>query len=70
MRTLLHVRGFAALMGLTLLGALSITGCGDQDQRQSGTAVQDTPEAQAGRKASMEGMQSIMQKQNKAPSPK
>jgi hypothetical protein len=55
----------AALIGLTLLGAVSFTGC--SDQQQSGTAVTDTPEAQAGRKASMEGMKAIMAKKGQAP---
>ena len=55
----------AALIGLTLLGAVSFTGC--SDQQQSGTSVTDTPEAQAGRKASMDGMRAIMEKKGQAP---
>ena len=60
MRGSRHSRGPAALIGLALLGALSLVGCGDE-QHTTGTSVKDTPEAQAGRKASMDGMKSIMQ---------
>ena len=54
-------QGSVALTGLALLSALFVAGCGDE-QRQSGTVVQDTPEAQAGRKASMDGMKAIMER--------
>jgi hypothetical protein len=54
----------AALVGLTLLGASSFTGC--SDQQETGTAVTDTPEAEAGRKASMDGMKAIMQPKGQA----
>ena len=60
-----HSKVSAALIGLTLLGAVSFTGC--SDQQQSGTSVTDTPEAQAGRKASMDGMRAIMEKKGQAP---
>jgi hypothetical protein len=46
---------------LAILGALSVTGC--SDTQQTGTTVSDSPEAQAGRKASMDGMKAIMEKQ-------
>ena len=55
----------AALIGLTLLGAVSFTGCGDQ--QQSGTTVTDTPEAEAGRKASMDGMKALMEQEGAGP---
>jgi hypothetical protein len=59
------VRVSSVLTGLALLGALSVTGC--SDQQQSGTTVQDTPQAQEGRKASMDGMKAIMEKQKGQP---
>lgn len=65
MCTISNVRASRALTGLALLGAMSVTGC--SDQQQSGTVVEDTPQAQAGRKASMEGMKSIMDKQKEQP---
>jgi hypothetical protein len=55
-----NVRASSVLTGLALLGALSLAGCGDQ--QESGTTVQDTTQAQAGRKASMDGMKAIMEK--------
>jgi len=59
-----HPRGSAALIGLTLLGVLFSTGCSDQPQ--SGTVVQDSPEAQEGRKKSMDGMRDLMDKKGQA----
>ncbi len=52
------------LLSSVLLGALSFTGCGPGVE--TGTAVKDTPEAVAGRQASMEGMKKAMESQ-KAP---
>jgi hypothetical protein len=54
-------KGSLALTSLALLSAQFLAGCSDE-QHQSGTAVNDTPEAQAGRKASMDGMKAIMEK--------
>jgi hypothetical protein len=53
-------KGLVVLTGLALLSAQFIAGCGDE-QHETGTVVKDTPEAQAGRKASMDGMKSIME---------
>jgi len=64
MRRSRHSKGSAALIGVFLLNVLFFTGC--SDQQQSGTVVQDTPEAQAGRKASMDGMRAIMEKKAQA----
>jgi hypothetical protein len=65
MRRIRNVWAVSALTGLVILGALSVTGCGDQ--QQTGTVVADTPQAQAGRKASMDGMKAIMEKQKARP---
>jgi len=45
---------------MALLGALFFAGC--SDNQKSGSAVEDTAQAKAGRKASMEGMKGIMEK--------
>ena len=65
MRGSRHSRGPAALVGFALFGALPLVGCGDE-QHTTGTSVKDTPEAQAGRKASMDGMKSIMQQKGQS----
>jgi hypothetical protein len=48
-----------------LLGASFFAGCSEQNQ--SGTMVEDSAQAQAGRKASMDGMKAIMEKSKAHP---
>jgi hypothetical protein len=62
-----HPKVSAALIGLVLLNVLCLTGCSDQPQ--SGTVVEDTPEAQEGRKKSMDGMKALMDKKGRAQAP-
>jgi hypothetical protein len=56
------------LLGSILSAGLALPGCSD-DRTKTGTSVEKSPEAQAGEKASMEGMRKAMEKaKGKAPS--
>jgi len=59
MRNPLRLSVLAVVVG-GILGASALPGCGDE--MKTGSSVKDTPEAQAGRKASMDGMRAAMEK--------